>query len=54
MQKFVDQRNITLNNDEERIQKLKVFEADLLKNLAELENRVNILESSPELKESRL
>ena len=52
LQKFKDERNDLLDHDEERIQKLKEYEAEMKKNLTELEGRLDTLENSLETKES--
>ena len=46
LQKFKDDRNVTLDHDEEKIQMLKAFENEMKTNLAELEGRLNALEDS--------
>lgn len=49
LQKFKDERSDLLDHDEERIQKLKEYEAEMKKNLIELEIRVNSLEIDPSI-----
>ncbi|NLV26073.1 MAG: hypothetical protein GXY48_02735 [Methanomicrobiales archaeon] len=52
LQKFKDERNDLLDHDEERIQKLKEYEAEMKKNLTELEGRLDTLENTLEIKKS--
>ena len=46
LQKFKDDRNSTLDQDESKIEMLKAFENEMKMNLNELEGRLNALEDS--------